>query len=299
MHYFMPSISINSNGDIALGYTKSSEDMYPSMYLTGRRLEDDPGVMTYQELELYKGLNSIFAYDNGYEQNRWGDYASMMVDPADDSTFWYTGEYSTASGSQGNFATRVFSFDLSEDTVWPYAFAGNDTIAPNVVFFETLGEAENYSSIIWTTSGDGNFISNFAESVTYLRGPDDLDSGQVTLTMHLTGYYPGIDTSDSMVLYLTDTLIDIHEVSSSELHLDIYPNPARDIITVKWQDVSSGYLTLKIHSETGKQVFTGNYFVSKDCFERQFDLTYLPEGVYVLRVAAGRKVATGKILLVH
>jgi hypothetical protein len=221
----------------------------------------------------------------------------MMVDPVDDSTFWYNGEYTTAYAVQGNWATRIFSFDLSEDTAWPYAFAGNDTVAINVLFFETQGEAENYSSIIWSTSGDGNFISNYAESVTYLRGPGDLENGQVTLTMHLTGYYPGTEAADSMVLYLQP--VGVEEPEEENMILKVFPNPSIDVITIVADIPLNEPVLLKIFSETGKMIFTGIYSPHHGNFEQQFDLTYLPDGVYFVKVMAGGKAVSRKIILVR
>jgi hypothetical protein len=296
-HYFMPSISMNGNGDIALGYNVSNEDLYPSIRLTGRQAEDTTGLMTFQELELYKGLNYANSYAAFYELNQWGDYSAMMVDPSDDTTFWFTHQYTTASNEVGNWATRIFSFDLSEDTVWPYAFAGNDTVAPNVFVFTTQGTAENYSSITWTTSGDGQFITNNSEHVIYLRGPGDLDSGQVTLSMHLTGYYPGTEAEDSMVLYLEDTLTHVAEITSSNLDLEIYPNPTRDILKVKANVTPYEPMILKIFSVTGKQLFKGLYNPPESHFELQFDLSYLPPGVYLVKVRAGAEFGVSKLVV--
>jgi hypothetical protein len=44
--------------------------------------------------------------------NRWGDYSSMAIDPADDCTFWYAQEYYKTTGSF-NFATRLASFKFT------------------------------------------------------------------------------------------------------------------------------------------------------------------------------------------
>ena len=41
--------------------------------------------------------------------NRWGDYSSMSIDPADECTFWYTQEY-YANTNDFDFKTRVGSF---------------------------------------------------------------------------------------------------------------------------------------------------------------------------------------------
>jgi hypothetical protein len=202
LHYYMPSISINGNGDIGLGYSVSSETNYPSIRFTGRREDDMAGMMTFSEIELFKGLNYSNSYQFDFDQNRWGDYSSMMVDPADDSTFWYTNMYTKAVTTPGNWATRIFALNLVEEELLPVAIAGDDTLTCNVMFFTTQGGAQNYSSIVWTSSGDGNFLSNNTLSATYLRGPGDIQNQQVTLTLHATGYYPGSEASDSMILYI-------------------------------------------------------------------------------------------------
>jgi len=300
-HYYFPSISVNANGDIALGYSISSPDIYPSVRYTGRLADDSLGLMTFQEIELFKGLNYANTYLHSFGLNRWGDYSSMMVDPADDTTFWYTNMYTRAVASPGNWDTRIFSFNLTQDTAWPYAFAGNDTVVPYVVFFTTQGEAENYSSIIWTTGGDGNFVSNNSEQAIYQRGPGDLANGQVTLTMHLTGYYPGTEAADSMVLYLKDTLIQVRELCSPEMNLEIFPNPARDIVTVRADLPSDAPVELKIISGSGREIFTGRYLPVNRHLEVQFDLRYLPAGVYFVKLRAkgeGQR-AVRKILLLH
>ena len=201
-HYFCPSISMNGNGDIAMGYTISNEDTYTCLKLTGRRAEDPPGTMTFEELSLYNGLNYANTYLSYYDQNMWGDYAAMMVDPVDDSTFWFTHMYTKAITSFGNWATRIFKINLSGEPASPFADAGNDTLTCNTPFFTTQGFAENYSSIVWTTGGDGNFIQNNSLNASYLRGPGDMNNRQVTLTMHLTGYEPGMEAADSMILYI-------------------------------------------------------------------------------------------------
>ena len=42
--------------------------------------------------------------------NRWGDYGQMTLDPTDDATFWYTGEY-IFNGRK----SRVASFKIAND----------------------------------------------------------------------------------------------------------------------------------------------------------------------------------------
>jgi len=105
-HRFMGGIAIDDLGNIGLGYSVSGPNTFPSLRFTGRRAGDPLGEMTIDEYEVVTGLSSIPA-------GRFGDYASMNVDPENGRTFWYTGEYAAAGSS---WATRVFAFELNKDT---------------------------------------------------------------------------------------------------------------------------------------------------------------------------------------
>ena len=54
------------------------------------------------------------------------------------------------------------------------------TISPSAI-------ANNYTSLLWTTSGDGTFSSTTILAPTYTPGSSDISSGSVTLTLTATG----------------------------------------------------------------------------------------------------------------
>jgi Ca2+-binding RTX toxin-like protein len=103
---WMGAISMDGDGNIALGYNVSSETTFPSLRYTGRLATDPLGTMPQGENVLVDGTGS----QTGFAANRWGDYSAMSVDPVDDSTFWFTGEYALANG---NWATRIGSFTFA------------------------------------------------------------------------------------------------------------------------------------------------------------------------------------------
>ena len=107
IHRFMSSIGIDGQGNIAIGYSVSGWDKHPSLRYTGRYATDPPGMMTFQEYEFATGSGSL-------GNDRFGDYASMSVDPSDDQSFWFAGEYVLANG---NWATRIVSFSAARDTI--------------------------------------------------------------------------------------------------------------------------------------------------------------------------------------
>ncbi len=100
------SIAMDGAGNIAIGYTVSSSTMNPAIrYAT--RLATDPLGTLQAEAVLINGTGSQTG------SNRWGDYAAMAVDPANDCSFWYTNEYYPAN-SPSTWKTRVGVFTIPE-----------------------------------------------------------------------------------------------------------------------------------------------------------------------------------------
>src|SRR5947209_15773994 len=104
---WMGSAAMDHNGDIALGYSVSSSSLVPGLRYSARLATDPLGQMTQGEGTLVNGGGS----QNG-NLSRWRDYSSLSIDPSEDWTFWYTGEYLAATGSF-NGDTRIGSFKLS------------------------------------------------------------------------------------------------------------------------------------------------------------------------------------------
>jgi hypothetical protein len=99
---WMGAIAMDGAGNILLGYNASNGTVHPSLRYTGREATDPPGTMPVGEMVLVAGSAT-----NG--SNRYGDYAAMSVDPEDDCTFWFTGEYNAAT----TWATRIGSMKFS------------------------------------------------------------------------------------------------------------------------------------------------------------------------------------------
>jgi hypothetical protein len=100
---WMGSIAMDKVGDIAVGYSASSNSINPAIRYTGRTPSDPLGVLEV-ESTIINGTGSQLS-----GLNRWGDYSSMSVDPVDDCTFWYTTEYLKTDGTF-NWSTRIASF---------------------------------------------------------------------------------------------------------------------------------------------------------------------------------------------
>jgi hypothetical protein len=105
-NYWLPTIAADKQGNIAMGFSVSDASTNPSLWYTGRLVSDPVNTME---------ASNILVTGTGVQKstsNRWGDYASMSVDPSDDCTFWFTSEYIKTTGSF-NWSTRIGSFKFS------------------------------------------------------------------------------------------------------------------------------------------------------------------------------------------
>jgi Bacterial pre-peptidase C-terminal domain len=148
---WMGSIAMDQSGNMGLGFSTSSSSLKPSIRYTGRLAGDAAGTMTQGEGTVITGAGA-----QGSTLSRWGDYASMSIDPVDDCTFWFATEYIPANGTF-NWRTRIASFKFPGCG----ATAGNDFSIAAAPSSLSLGQG-NGGNVTISTS----VVSGAAESVT-------------------------------------------------------------------------------------------------------------------------------------
>ncbi|PWT83959.1 MAG: hypothetical protein C5B58_05595 [Acidobacteria bacterium] len=106
---WMPSIAVDEDGNMAIGYSTSSSAIFPSIRYAGRLATDPLNDLTQGEAIMTNGGGSQTANDNG--RGRWGDYTMLTIDPADNHTFWHTNEYYVAT-NPFVWSTRIGKFNF-------------------------------------------------------------------------------------------------------------------------------------------------------------------------------------------
>ncbi len=115
-----PAVSINDNGDIAIGFAASAATIYAGAYFTVHQAGDGAGT-NQGSFVLHEGIDSYVRTGLPiHVGNRWGDYSSIALDPQDENAFWVFNQYAWTHGSYDPFA--------KEDGRWATAFA---KILPN------------------------------------------------------------------------------------------------------------------------------------------------------------------------
>jgi uncharacterized protein (TIGR03437 family) len=104
--YAYPSIAVNKNSDVLVGYNRFSSQDYPGAEFSFRVASDPPSTLQPDVL-FQAGQTSYVAQGFTTKSNRWGDFSRAWTDPVDDLTFWTIQEYSVtpARGATGQFAT--------------------------------------------------------------------------------------------------------------------------------------------------------------------------------------------------
>jgi PKD repeat protein len=88
----------------------------------------------------------------------------------------------------------------------PTAFAGNDeSICESNNFTVSTADATNFSSLVWSTSGNGTFQNQTTLTPTYIPSSNDIILGSVDLTITVSGNIGCSDVSDIMTLSISDS----------------------------------------------------------------------------------------------
>jgi hypothetical protein len=101
---WMASPAIDGKGNIGIGYSFGGAPDFAGQRFAGRGANDPKGVLTLRETVLAKGeaaqANTL----------RWEDYTQTAIDPADDCTVWYVGDYLRKDAA--TYSTRIGAFRM-------------------------------------------------------------------------------------------------------------------------------------------------------------------------------------------
>jgi hypothetical protein len=99
---WLGSMAMDRKGNIGIGYSFGGEPNYPGQRFAARLAKDPKGQLTFHESVLAEGQASQTG------SLRWEDYTNIIVDPSDDCTFWFVGNYLKNGATSST--TRIGSF---------------------------------------------------------------------------------------------------------------------------------------------------------------------------------------------
>ncbi|MEO7456644.1 MAG: hypothetical protein ABIY52_10310 [Gemmatimonadaceae bacterium] len=101
---WMASAAMDAKGNIGIGYSFGGTPHFAGQRFAGRLASDPRGQLTLREAVLVEGeaaqTNTL----------RWQDYTQTAVDPSDDCTIWYVGDYVKTGAN--SYSTRIGAFRM-------------------------------------------------------------------------------------------------------------------------------------------------------------------------------------------
>jgi uncharacterized protein (TIGR02145 family) len=184
-------------------------------------LANDQVVLTIQQIpEAMAGNDATICADgeaalagaaSNYDAIEWTtDGDGVFTDPAALETTYTPGENDQQNGTVNLLLTALpvapctinaqSQLTLTIQPA-PVANAGADAQVCANVPYTLNGQAQHFTSVLWTSSGTGNFDNAFILNPEYTPGPADISNGSVTLTLTAQPVAPcTIAASDEMIL---------------------------------------------------------------------------------------------------
>jgi hypothetical protein len=102
---WMASPAIDRRGNIGIGYSFGGTPHFAGQRFAGRLAKDPLGQLTLKETVLVEG-------EGAQNTMRWEDYTQTAVDPSDDCTIWYVGDYIKKGAA--NYSSKIGAFRMPD-----------------------------------------------------------------------------------------------------------------------------------------------------------------------------------------
>ena len=119
-------------------------------------------------------------------------------------------------------------------------------------------------------------MGTFGGTIKQFKYSNDLNSGAILPLVYVANLY-----------FYADSTASVGEIQGFELSL--YPNPATDIVNI---NTSVSVDQVRLYDLTGRKMMEAN--PNKENFD--LDVTGLSKGVYLVKLNAGNKEATTKLI---
>lgn len=212
---YYPSVAVDAQGDMGIGFSASSPTKYAGAYYAGR-LASDPAGTIGSSVVYREGLDYYYRTFGG-GGNRWGDYSGISIDPSDNTTFWVYNEYAITRGTvisseDGRWGTAWAKFSLSKqlDSV--------TVISPNGGENWIIGSIHN---ITWASVNVSNVGIDYSTNngVTWNNIVTNVPAAAGTYAWTI----PNIQTSSALVRIYDVNNANVGDTSNNVFSINPYP----------------------------------------------------------------------------
>jgi hypothetical protein len=265
--------------------------------------------------EVYAGLDGYVCQDTFYFVNGSAQFAQSWQWTTSGDGFFITpnnlyspylrGNQDLINGSvyltltANGFGQGLVAQDslLLSITFRPTVNAGNDTTIHISAVYLTNPQVVNFSSVVWSSDGDGVFSDPNELQTIYTPGQSDIYAGQVKLTLNAAPLSPcSFGRSDNMMLFLDPSVSIGEPVVKPEMV--IAPNPNEGAFTVNLAGYKQA-AEVQVYDMAGALIFTEKIDINRlsNNPSRNFDFRYKPKGIYLVTVVSGNYSKSEKVIV--
>ncbi len=269
--YFNPSLAVNDNKDVLVGYSHySAAHIYPAAAYSFRTATNPAGVLqTYYD---YRTSNRMDC------RGRWGDYSSTVLDP-NRANLWTLQEYIPNGTGAGSWWAQIC---LTLSCI-PIQTITAPVSTPNIKY-----EASDHVT--------GSSVINPPNGFVKFDGAKYVELNPGFRTQITTGYFDayidgcgGLRMSEKGVNNImskvesTDSIPPDHAIRLAEFK--VYPNPANDILYINIPDENDPILQVSVWDVLGKKVSNKSNLP----YQSSIDISRFPKGIYFLTIKTQKK----------
>ena len=307
---FFPSIAVNSNNDMVVGFSASASTIYPGCYYAGR-ISSDPAGYTINPDSVRKGRD-YYIRTFGYGSNRWGDYSGACVDPSDDQTFYVFNEYAQTRGTifggeDGRWGTAFGVVPVSVLPVELSSFTAKALRNGGVKLdWRTETEVDNYGFEIERSQNNNKKLQDEWQKIGFVEGNGNSNSPKEYSYMDEAINYGSyayrlkqIDT-DGDFEYSKVIEVNAGNIPNGFVLEQNYPNPFNPSTLIKFAVAETQKAELTVIDLLGNEVATlfNDTAEGGKIYEKEFDASNLSSGIYFYQLKTDRRVENRKMLLI-
>ncbi|HPR58451.1 MAG TPA: T9SS type A sorting domain-containing protein [Bacteroidales bacterium] len=313
---YFPGEDDKAAGVVTLTLHASSSGLCPDA-------SDDLIVIIHPLPTVFAGDDDTICQTSSYTLNGYATNYSNLFWTSDGDGFFDNFSWLNATYTPGNLDKTIGSVNLTlhvagfapcpedEDQLTlslmppPLAFPGSDLTICEDGIVELTGNAQNYSTFEWETTGDGVFDNFNSLTTSYAPGPNDISQGLVEICLTATGFELCESSTECLfltirhkpVIELTDSLM-VCETDIVNLSADV-----QNYSSVVWNTEGDGQFVENDTTETvyqpgemdllnGEVLIYLTVFGNEPCGEETENV--FVEFVSTPQISAGNDVIIGK-----
>src|SRR5205085_531863 len=176
--YGFPSIAVNKNNDVLIGYARFSASQYAGAGYAYRASTDT--LNTLRDDTTLKAGEGLYLQLDDFGRNRWGDYSGTTVDPSNDTDMWTLQEYATLFNTWSTWWGRInggagtscsYSISPTSNPVSAGSTTGSVTVTTTAGCNWTATSNASWLTITSGSSGSGNGTVNYSVASNTTTSP--------------------------------------------------------------------------------------------------------------------------------